>query len=149
MKRFLSTIFFLSVFLMSCSPNLKTIKQNPKKFTGKELSIRADVIRAYNIPFTEIFIYEVYDHSDTMLVVSMHKPGRKNGEETLLNGRIFFLSGNTVDSAGNGLVDTIRQLLTENGIVNEKKATKMAKTVVQFMEKVLKDRNLFIVMVES
>ncbi len=141
-------VVLISLLSISCSPNLKDIKQNPKQYAGKNLHINAEVIRAYNIPFTEIFIYEVYDHSDTMLVVSVRKPGRKNGEQSRFNGHIFFLTGNAAATAGGGLVDTIQQVLTDNAVVNAAKAKKMAKVVVQFIGKVFKDRNLFLVMVE-
>jgi len=147
MRKFLiiSLIFIIS----SCALTIKEIKNNPAKYNTKKVTISGNVIRFIDIPFTLIRIYELYDNTDTIFIVSSKSKNYQKNDKVNFEGKIYFLDKNSLSSILDLILKSISEFLLSNKLTsNDDKTLETSKIIFDMLIKFIGD-NLGIIMIEE
>ena len=141
------TLLVLSLFA-SCA-NIATIKKNPTQYHGRSLTLEGVITKAFSVPLMPITIYEIYDNTGFLTVVSMKKTVYRQNERPQFTGRIYYLDPDQVNDVSDELVASISDQLKSLNIPGIDKNRDNASYILKFLLSVLRDRTMDLVLLEE
>jgi hypothetical protein len=135
---------------LSCATTFKSIVANPTQYRDKEISIAGKVTKAVSIPLIPVRLYELYDGTETLLMISAKATEHGQNERIDSKARVFVVaSGTAASESVDSLATATANLLSEKGLASKDAAKKIAGLVSSFVGDALKGRNIGLVLLED
>ena len=145
---YLAPIIFLLV--SSCgTPSISNIKENSRNTPGRPVTVSGTVITTPLLPMSTITASELFDESDTILVLSFHGKHHAQGTKASVTGIIIFLDDTNTPANSTILSNSVTAALMRDRRTTPEKAANTTKTLINTLNKVYGSSPLSAVLIEE
>ncbi len=138
-------LFFIVILvLISCATNISSIKEDPRKYINKPVTIKGMVIDVNRIPLTSLKIVEIYDRTDTIYVLTNREV--KKNRKSAFKGEIIPINRQIPKEKARILQMKVAEFLIDNDLASPREAKQYARKILEFLVKVVPKNELTIFM---
>lgn len=146
------TMLFIAIAtlgLNSCGgTTLKSIKENPAKYSNKDITVKGSIIHLQKLPMVDILaLYELHDDTEGIWVISFGADDYKQYQKHTVNGRLFYLIGD--DKSTKQLTERLLEVFKIKKKDSKKNIKFVMDLIVKGVSKWLKNKNLTMVIIEN
>lgn len=130
---------------------LNELRSNSAAYHGKEVFVTATVTKKRRIPFSPIYIYSLYDNSESMKLVSVYNGSNEYNvnDKRIFRAKLFFVGGDDYAQSLIEFTKIISDILVKHEISEKEEAEKAAHKISVVIFKLLGGRKFILFLIEN
>ncbi|MBN2534456.1 MAG: hypothetical protein JXB88_16345 [Spirochaetales bacterium] len=114
--------------LYGCVMTIAQIREDPRKYSGKKVTLSGKIDIAIPIPFTKLYVYTLTDSTGTAVIFSDDK--HSAGDSMQISGTVITFPEDEVKDESKKSVTWLKEFLIENDLVKKEIAQGVAEVII-------------------